>query len=111
MFWGLSKNPGKSAAGFPTSPPHVETNPRHPARLNNGRSVNPLEVNLQAELNDPRVHSGTRNHTKCSRRSVGPGITELRRVESVEELSAELDVPLFTQKANPCPLDDCNVRV
>src|SRR5436190_14746941 len=56
-----------------------------------------LKIQLQRELNNPRIDRRGRNHAKSRRRDVGAGITKLRRVEGVEKLRAKFEVCAFAQ--------------
>src|SRR5215813_10873822 len=70
------------------------------------------EVQLQRELNDPRIHCGGRNYAKGGRgRYIGAGVAELGRVEGVEKLRVEFQVGAFAQPAERRPLNDRDVEV
>ena len=74
-------------------------------------SLSGLEVYLQTELNNSRVHRRAGDCTECGRRHIRAGIPKLRVVESVEELGTELEVTGLTQPPDRRSLDNRDVRV
>ena len=55
-----------------------------------------LEVKLQRELDDSWVHRRPRDHAERRRGNVVIRVGKLWRVERIEELRPELDVPAFS---------------
>src|ERR1051325_11997249 len=70
-----------------------------------------LEIQLQRELNDPRVDGRGGDHPEAGRRDVAVRVGELWRVEGVEKLRPELEVGVLAQAVERRPLDDGDVEV
>ena len=59
-----------------------------------------LEPELDRELDDPRV-VGSRDEPEVGRRERRDGVLQLRVVEQVEDLGAELELPFLARLERP----------